>query len=277
MDIMEEINSSRSMSTSVEQQKLCSKCSENQSAVEECETADEIETKNFSCTRKASVEEFNGDKLLMSGLTAQKDEHICKNDTDNEYKNLIVKSSENQALLCNHCHAKEDAENQCTLFDKNKKLNLNLNVCSFCSVKYSAKMELKEQDEPTGEEKSISCRDSDEKAIEPIGTDCSLCTNCGNTTQPHQQQQQQKQNVCRICYGHDDEEELLAPCNCLGTVQFIHESCLLTWLKSGATQCELCKTNYQFQRTLRPYQEVCSLLRLFLNYFFVNSRPSNLL
>lgn len=77
----------------------------------------------------------------------------------------------------------------------------------------------------------------------------------------------EKQDTCRICYGNDDEEKLLAPCRCLGTVQYQHESCLLTWLKSGATQCELCNTNYRFKRIVKPYQEVslfCILLMAFV-------------
>lgn len=67
----------------------------------------------------------------------------------------------------------------------------------------------------------------------------------------------EKQDTCRICYANDDDEELLAACKCLGTVQYQHESCLLTWLKSGATQCELCHTNYRFKRIVKPYKEVC--------------------
>lgn len=65
-----------------------------------------------------------------------------------------------------------------------------------------------------------------------------------------------QQDLCRICYGNDDEEELLAPCKCLGTVEHIHESCLLTWLKSGATTCELCNTSYRFRRIVKPYSKV---------------------
>lgn len=58
--------------------------------------------------------------------------------------------------------------------------------------------------------------------------------------------------VCRICYGSSDEEVLLNPCHCSGSVQFCHESCLMTWLKSGATTCEICKFPYRFQKTIKP-------------------------
>lgn len=63
------------------------------------------------------------------------------------------------------------------------------------------------------------------------------------------------QNVCRVCYGNEEEEVLLAPCKCLGTVKYIHESCLLKWLKSREPQCEICHMNYQFHRELRPHSQ----------------------
>lgn len=64
-------------------------------------------------------------------------------------------------------------------------------------------------------------------------------------------------NVCRICYGNEEEERLLAPCKCSGSVQYIHESCLLTWLRSSANHCELCKLQYQFQRKFKLSKDVC--------------------
>ena len=66
--------------------------------------------------------------------------------------------------------------------------------------------------------------------------------------------------ICRICYCDDIEVEspLITPCNCSGSMKFIHFSCLQTWLKSKIVvkstitencssyslkqiECELCK------------------------------------
>ena len=68
-------------------------------------------------------------------------------------------------------------------------------------------------------------------------------------------------NTCRICYCDDQEVEspLIIPCNCTGTMRYIHFSCLQIWLKSKAVikykendvcanyslkeiECELCKS-----------------------------------
>lgn len=61
--------------------------------------------------------------------------------------------------------------------------------------------------------------------------------------------------LCRICYGGSDDEVLLNPCHCSGSVQYSHESCLMTWLKSGATKCEICKFPYRFQKHVTPWKE----------------------
>lgn len=70
-----------------------------------------------------------------------------------------------------------------------------------------------------------------------------------------------KVNTCRICYcdEFEDESPLIAPCNCSGTMKYIHFGCLQKWLKSRVVikssanensisyslkqiECELCKT-----------------------------------
>jgi len=54
----------------------------------------------------------------------------------------------------------------------------------------------------------------------------------------------------------EDSEELISPCLCKGSCEFVHSSCLMTWLQSKVTradnrlvsvyslakfECELCK------------------------------------
>lgn len=70
-----------------------------------------------------------------------------------------------------------------------------------------------------------------------------------------------KNYACRICLGEENEEEnpLISPCKCSGTMKLIHLECLKNWLKSKITvktynhmvsfsytilQCELCLTEY---------------------------------
>lgn len=70
-----------------------------------------------------------------------------------------------------------------------------------------------------------------------------------------------KMSECRICFGIETDV-LLRPCMCKGSIMFVHQNCLLQWLKSkypatyqtlirhpksGSTglKCELCKYEYK--------------------------------
>ena len=74
--------------------------------------------------------------------------------------------------------------------------------------------------------------------------------------------------LCRICYGGADDEKLIRPCLCAGSMENIHQSCLLTWLRSGATHCEICQAAYQFRRRVK--EKVCLLYILMFFYFSFN-------
>ena len=60
------------------------------------------------------------------------------------------------------------------------------------------------------------------------------------------------EQLCRICYDETNmKNPLLTPCNCKGSIAFIHKKCLLKWIKTSlAQQCELCKTQYAFEEFL---------------------------
>eukprot|EP00794_Sanderia_malayensis_P004658 gene4658-5266_t len=58
---------------------------------------------------------------------------------------------------------------------------------------------------------------------------------------------------CRICHCGGDDEKLISPCACAGTLQFIHESCLIQWMKSKMiNNCELCQIKIEIVRKTRP-------------------------
>lgn len=45
--------------------------------------------------------------------------------------------------------------------------------------------------------------------------------------------------TCRICY--EDEDELITPCQCDGTMAFVHKECIERWIEiSNRETCELC-------------------------------------
>eukprot|EP00164_Ancoracysta_twista_P002074 GFYU01002735.1.p1 GENE.GFYU01002735.1~~GFYU01002735.1.p1 ORF type:complete len:366 (+),score=54.79 GFYU01002735.1:233-1330(+) len=57
--------------------------------------------------------------------------------------------------------------------------------------------------------------------------------------------------VCRICQMEEDSSlgEMIAPCECSGSLSLIHSECLLHWIltrpdTSKLSECEICKTPY---------------------------------
>ncbi|CAG9320833.1 unnamed protein product [Blepharisma stoltei] len=58
------------------------------------------------------------------------------------------------------------------------------------------------------------------------------------------------EKLCKICFDSETETHtLIAPCQCSGSVKYIHQECLKVWLVSknedlAHTKCELCKTPY---------------------------------
>ena len=74
---------------------------------------------------------------------------------------------------------------------------------------------------------------------------------------------EKKNSICRICYMEEEDEEnpLLQPCICSGSMKFIHWSCLKHWISTRScvkidttencnvyiikpVECELCKTKF---------------------------------
>ncbi|OMJ78410.1 hypothetical protein SteCoe_21783 [Stentor coeruleus] len=82
---------------------------------------------------------------------------------------------------------------------------------------------------------------------------------------------------CRICFG-SESGEILSPCKCKGSIQHVHQKCLINWLKnkysgtyqqilkgsaSGNTglQCELCKYEYKGSVKYIRLKKIIKILR----------------
>jgi len=51
-------------------------------------------------------------------------------------------------------------------------------------------------------------------------------------------------SICRICYNPGIC--LISPCNCDGSIKYIHKHCLLKWIKiSKSKKCEICCSKYK--------------------------------
>ena len=61
----------------------------------------------------------------------------------------------------------------------------------------------------------------------------------------------EEEDCCRVCHGAVEESRpLFHPCRCSGSIKFVHQDCLQTWLKiSNQTnpKCELCGEQFHFR------------------------------
>ncbi|KAI0788709.1 hypothetical protein C8Q75DRAFT_879244 [Abortiporus biennis] len=61
---------------------------------------------------------------------------------------------------------------------------------------------------------------------------------------------QEEQDTCRICSAPAESgQPLFYPCKCSGTIRYIHQDCLTTWLAhSKKKTCDVCKHPYSFTK-----------------------------
>uniref|UniRef100_A0A8R1XKZ3 RING-CH-type domain-containing protein n=1 Tax=Onchocerca volvulus TaxID=6282 RepID=A0A8R1XKZ3_ONCVO len=62
---------------------------------------------------------------------------------------------------------------------------------------------------------------------------------------------------CRICLEEDNESNLISPCECRGSLQFVHTRCLQHWFDvMHKRRCQICNTQYELEdHGMKPYSE----------------------
>ncbi|XP_061778026.1 E3 ubiquitin-protein ligase MARCH6 [Nerophis ophidion] len=74
-------------------------------------------------------------------------------------------------------------------------------------------------------------------------------------------------DICRVCRSEGTPDKpLYHPCVCTGSIKFIHQECLVQWLKHSRKEyCELCKHRFAFtpiyspdMPSRLPIQDICS-------------------
>ncbi|XP_078720049.1 E3 ubiquitin-protein ligase MARCHF6-like [Lampetra fluviatilis] len=93
-------------------------------------------------------------------------------------------------------------------------------------------------------------------------------------------------DICRVCRSEGTAEKpLYHPCVCTGSIKYIHQDCLLQWLKHSKKEyCELCKHRFAFTPIYSPdmpsrlplrdilaglFRSVCTGVRFWLHYTLV--------
>ncbi|KAH6945044.1 hypothetical protein HPB50_006965 [Hyalomma asiaticum] len=65
-------------------------------------------------------------------------------------------------------------------------------------------------------------------------------------TTGHSSEAESISSMCRICHDGDEEEPLVSPCKCSGTIRFVHVSCIENWLNQRNVDfCGLCGERFQ--------------------------------
>ena len=62
------------------------------------------------------------------------------------------------------------------------------------------------------------------------------------------------EKLCRYCYDTENEDQLISPCKCQGSLEFVHFHCLKDWLTiSGTTSCQVCGDEYDLDFETKPF------------------------
>ncbi|KAI1713560.1 RING-variant domain-containing protein [Ditylenchus destructor] len=60
------------------------------------------------------------------------------------------------------------------------------------------------------------------------------------------------QDICRVCRLSGEESTLYHPCLCTGSIKYVHQDCLMQWLKYSKKEvCELCNHKFSFRPVYR--------------------------
>ncbi|THH10343.1 hypothetical protein EW145_g1377 [Phellinidium pouzarii] len=80
---------------------------------------------------------------------------------------------------------------------------------------------------------------------------------------------QDELDTCRICSAPaEPDAPLFHPCKCSGTIRYIHQDCLTTWLAhSKKKTCDVCKFKYSFTKVYSPNMPKQIPFVLFLRKF----------
>lgn len=80
---------------------------------------------------------------------------------------------------------------------------------------------------------------------------------------------QKRVKVCRICLEDENNEDMVSPCRCRGSMKFIHYACLVKCVESlGSTRCGVCLHKYAGVR-VQIYE------RSFKEFFETNQHNCN--
>lgn len=157
---------------------------------------------------------------------------VIKENVSNGHKSKKRKKS--QSLLVLNSFGSKSANTSHLLADSCN--NLTIMRCKSASVLRSAVLKVNQPSRNSSKDPSIC---SSLSKLTELRESCGL--------------------MCRICHSGNEDEELIRPCKCTGTVKYAHQSCILNWVsKSGHESCELCKFKFRTRKhSVKCFWKVC--------------------
>lgn len=95
-----------------------------------------------------------------------------------------------------------------------------------------------------------STEGTDEDASNTEDTDASTNNNTSMNMGTENDANMDDPYICRICLGDEDDGVLISPCNCDGSIKYVHASCLLRYRRMfphmhvHRVRCAICKSDY---------------------------------
>jgi hypothetical protein len=177
--------------------------------------------------------EFSKDKILTECYKNQPLEHNNPNYIlENTNDNLLHKS------------------NQSVIIVDQQKSYTNLKFEESCIQKHDS------HDSILATEHRLPTRGDINKPTMLILKDDILEASNNNSANNLKESNSSMQINCRICYegGSAEKGSLIFPCHCIGSVKYIHDSCLKKWIENNVMnerklrpECELCKYKYHMK------------------------------
>ena len=129
-----------------------------------------------------------------------------------------------------------------------------------CDVIAAAEIETEHSEHKTSDHKKISLTVSLQQCTVEINDDNVDCQANSDSTD-RLDTVSLSEPCCRVCQCNSKEEILISPCLCSGSVKWIHESCLIQWMKcSLKDSCELCTKKIKITKQKKPFTKVILLL-----------------
>lgn len=85
-------------------------------------------------------------------------------------------------------------------------------------------------------------------------------------------QEKEEQFECRICKEDAKAGSLVSPCNCDGSLKYVHKECLLDWvrIRRDPNRCSVCKANYKCRFELRSARFITFIKQQIRGLFFAS-------